>query len=100
MAQAVTQRLVENYYLLRKYLADFYCVHCLALMEVVMSDSEFVRKDVHDANLDTILILIDKTNERINDLKDSINRQFAIMGITIGAIQLGLALILYFLTKH
>ena len=69
-------------------------------MEVVMSDSEFVRKDVHDANLDTILILIDKTNERINDLKDSINRQFAIMGITIGAIQLGLALILYFLTKH
>ena len=65
-----------------------------------MSDSEFVRKDVHDANLDTILILIDKTNERINDLKDSINRQFAIMGITIGAIQLGLALILYFLTKH
>ena len=65
-----------------------------------MSDSEFVRKDVHDANLDTILILIDKTNERINDLKDSINRQLTIMGITIGAFQLGLALILYFLTKH
>ena len=51
-------------------------------------------------NGDTILILIDKTNERINDLKDSINRQFAIMGITIGVFQLGLALILYFLTKH
>ena len=65
-----------------------------------MPDSEFVRKDLHDANLDTILILIDKTNERINDLKDSINRQFAIMGITIGVFQLGLALILYFLTKH
>ena len=65
-----------------------------------MNEKDYVRKDVYDANLDTILLLEDKTNERINDVKDSINRQLTIMGITIGAFQLGLALILYFLTKH
>ena len=65
-----------------------------------MNEKDYVRKDVYDANLDTILLLEDKTNERINDVKDSINRQLTIMGITIGAFQLGLALILYVLTKH
>ena len=65
-----------------------------------MNDSEFVRKDLHDANIDTLLILNDKVNERINDLKDDISRQITLFGIVIGALQIGRAIVFYFLTKY
>ena len=75
-----------------------------------MSDSEFVRKDVHDANIETLAVAVDGTNsriddlrdevkERISDMKDSINRSLNIFALGIGILQIGLAVLLYFLTK-
>lgn len=61
-----------------------------------MSD-DVVRKDVWNAQIETLIVLIEKTNERINDLRDSVNRQFTIMGVMFAALQIGLAVILYFL---
>ena len=51
-----------------------------------MNDNDYVRKDVFDANVDTLLVLIDKTNERINDLKDDMSRNITILAGTIAGI--------------
>ena len=71
-----------------------------------MDEKDFVRKDVYEAEQDTLLLLNEKTNQRIDDLKDNINRQVNFWGITISviaglfaAMQIGLAIVLYFLSK-
>lgn len=75
-----------------------------------MSDSEYVRKDLHDANIETLAVAVDDTNsriddlrdetkERISDMKDSINRSLNLFALSVGILQIGLAVLLYFLTK-
>ena len=64
-----------------------------------MDENAYVRKDVFEAKIDTLLVLNDKTNERIDDLKDSVNRNFAVLGISFAAVQIGLAVVIYFLSK-
>ena len=71
-----------------------------------MDEKDFVRKDVYEAEQDTLLLLNEKTNQRIDDLKDNINRQVNFWGITISviaglfaAMQIGLAIVLYFSSK-
>ena len=74
-----------------------------------MSD-EFVRKETHDANIETLAVAVDDTNsriddlrdevkERISDMKDSINRTLNLFALGVGILQIGLAVLLYFLTK-
>lgn len=73
-------------------------------------NDEFVRKDVHDAQIETLAVAVDDTNsriddlrdeikERISDMKDSINRSLTLFALGLGFIQLGVALLLYILTK-
>ena len=56
-----------------------------------MSDDIFVRKDVYKAEQDNIITAISDTNERVNDLKDAMNRNIAILGIVITALGIVLA---------
>ena len=58
-------------------------------------NDDFVRKDVHDAQIDTLIVAINDTNSRIDDLKDRINdlhnqivMSWTILGVlgTIGAL--------------
>ena len=65
-----------------------------------MNDSDFVRNDLYQKDLDLIANELENTNKRIDDLKESISRQLTLTGIMIGTFQLGLALVLYFLTKQ
>ena len=61
-----------------------------------MEDKKYVSEEVLDAKIETLLVLDDKTNKRIDDLKDTLNRQFAILSVLFTALQVGIALILYF----
>ena len=65
-----------------------------------MNDNDFVRNDLYQKDLDLIANELDNTNKRIDDVKDSIGHNLALTAILVGVFQLGLALILYFLTKH
>lgn len=63
-----------------------------------------VSKQELETVVDKLLILHDKTNERITALENSISRQFSFWGITITVIavlfagmQIGIALALYYL---
>ena len=67
--------------------------------------NEFVSKEKHDADIDMLLVLIDKTNERINDVHQSTSRQISFWGIMtaiiaflFAGIQIGIAITLYFLS--
>ena len=67
--------------------------------------SEFVSKEKHDADVDMLLVLIDKTNERINEVNQSTSRQISLWGIMtaviaflFAGIQIGIAITLYFLS--
>ncbi|MBQ7154834.1 MAG: hypothetical protein IJR85_04695 [Synergistaceae bacterium] len=71
-----------------------------------MNEKDFVRKDVYGAEQDTLLMLDEKTNQRIDDLKDTVNRQVNFWGITVSiiagvfaAMQIGLAVVMYFLSR-
>ncbi len=67
--------------------------------------SEFVSKEKYEADIDMLLVLIDKTNERINEVNQSTNRQISFWGIMTAVIaflfaglQIGIAIMLYFLS--
>ncbi len=71
-----------------------------------MIDDIYVRKDVYQAEQDNIITAINDTNNRIDDLKDNINRTLALWGIGIGiiaflfaAMQIGIAIILFIMSK-
>ena len=71
-----------------------------------MPDNDYIRKDLYDAEQSVFLVMDEKTNKRIDDLKDSVSRQINLWGITISviaalfaAMQIGLAIVLYFLTQ-
>ena len=80
------------------------------LEAILMSDDIYVRKDVNEAQNDLLVTAIADTdkriddlrsemNERINDIHNSINHALTIAGIVFAAVQIGLAVILFFLTK-
>ena len=60
-------------------------------------NDEYVTKELFDAKIETLLVLYDDTNKRIDDLKDSMNRHFAVLSVMFGMLQVGIAVILYFL---
>ena len=71
-----------------------------------MNEKDYIRKDVYDAEQNVFLVMDEKTNKRIDDLKDSVNRQINLWGMTISAIavffaviQVGLAIVLWFLSR-
>ena len=67
-------------------------------------DTNFVSKQEHDADIDQLTLAIQDTRERIEDYKQTTNQQISFWGIAVAVIavvfavlQVGLALILYFL---
>ena len=46
-----------------------------------MNDKEFVTREEFEAKIDMLLIANDAANKRIDDLRDSMNRNFALFGI-------------------
>lgn len=70
-----------------------------------MSD-EFVRKDVYEADQNTIVAEIASIQDRLDDYKESTTRQNNNLGIMIAIIafifagmQIGIAITLFFLTR-
>lgn len=68
--------------------------------------SEFVSKEKHDADVEMLTLAISDTRERIEDYKDSTNRQISFWGLTIAAIallfagmQIGIAVVLYIMSQ-
>lgn len=63
---------------------------------------EYVRKDLHDEQLehikDAFYIAVQDMNGRIDDLKTTINYLLAVMGIFLAAIGIALPVVLYYLT--
>lgn len=71
-----------------------------------MNENDFVRKEIFDERTSHLTTAINDTRDRIDDVENSIGHQISFWGIlmTVVAVlfagmQLGLALILYFLTK-
>ncbi len=64
-----------------------------------MNDNDFVRKDLYQKDIDFIANEVDNTNKRIDDLSNSISHQLTWMGVVITSFQIGIALIIFFLTK-
>ncbi len=65
-----------------------------------MSDKDYVTREELDAKIDVLLIANDAANKRIDDLRDNMNRSFAILGIaaTLFAVLLaGLQIAIVFL---
>ncbi len=65
-----------------------------------MSDNEFVRRDLYEKDIDLIINELENTDKRVTDFKDSVSHQMAWTTLLIGVFQIGLALILFFLTKR
>lgn len=61
-----------------------------------MNENDYVRKDVHEAEQDHLLDMIDALNKRIDDLKDSMNRIMTLGGIIITAVSVLLPVILHY----
>lgn len=49
-----------------------------------MTDNSTPSREELNAKIDMLLIAIDNTNKRIDDLRDNINRTFSIFGAAIG----------------
>ena len=75
-----------------------------------MNENEFVRKDVHDAEQETLLVAINNANDRIDDLRDTVNerlddikeassRSINLLTLSLAVVQMAIALVLYFLKK-
>ena len=64
-----------------------------------MDSKDTVSKEVFDSKVETLLILHDKTNERIDDLHSYITWGFSLLGILFVIVQLGIGFLLYLLTK-
>ena len=62
-------------------------------------DDEYVTKEKLNDKIDTLLVLHDKTNERIDDLHSYITWGFSIIGAVFTIVQIGLGFLLYLLTK-
>ena len=62
-----------------------------------MDKDIYLRKDIYDAEQDTLLVLLQDTNKRIDDLQNSISHWFSIIGTLFVVIQIGFALLFYFL---
>ncbi len=67
---------------------------------------EYVSEKVHKAEIETVLVavdgtkdLIDATNKRIDDLQNTVSRQFTILGVIIAVIQIIFAVIIFFLSS-
>lgn len=69
---------------------------------------EYVRKDVHEAELDSLIISINNTNDRIDDLRNSVNERLddikeanshsmAMLTIALSVVQIAIAIVLYLL---
>lgn len=68
--------------------------------------SDFVSQQKHDADIELLTLAISDTRERIEDYKDSTNRQISFWGLTIAAIallfagmQIGIAVVLYIMSQ-
>ncbi len=64
-----------------------------------MNENEYVRKDIFEERLDHITTAINDTNQRIDDLKDSVNRNFSVLMIVFAMVQIGIGFLLYVLAK-
>lgn len=64
-----------------------------------MNEKDYVTKEVFDSKIDTLLILDEKTNQRVDDVKDAINWHFSVLTITFAIVQIGIGFLLYILTK-
>ena len=64
-----------------------------------MNENEYVRKDIFEERLDHITTAINDTNQRIDDLKDSVNRNFSVLTIVFAMVQIGIGFLLYVLAK-
>ena len=64
-----------------------------------MNDSEFVRKDLHDKDIDILIQECNNLNNRIDDMKAFVSWGFSILGILLVVVQLGVGFILYLITK-
>ena len=69
-----------------------------------MTEQEYITREEFDAKIETLLVLYDKTNERITDAKEETSRQISFWGIVVGVIaflfagmQIGMAIVLYLL---
>ena len=49
-----------------------------------MQEKDYPSREELNARIDMLLIAIDNTNKRIDDLRDNINRTFSVFGIAIG----------------
>ena len=49
-----------------------------------MQENHYPSHEELNAKIDMLLIAIDNTNKRIDDLRDNINRTFTVFGIAIG----------------
>ncbi|MBQ7543874.1 MAG: hypothetical protein IJT02_02920 [Synergistaceae bacterium] len=64
-----------------------------------MNDNDFVRKDLHDKDIDIVIQETNNLNNRIDDLKSFVSWGFSILGILLVVVQLGVGFILYLITK-
>lgn len=64
-----------------------------------MNDAEYVRKDVHDEQINHLITAINAVSDRVDDLKDSVNRNFSVLAIVFTIVQIGIGFLLYVLTK-
>ncbi len=64
-----------------------------------MDEKEYVTKEIFDSKIDTLLILNDKTNERINDLHSYISWGYSILAGAFVIVQIGIGFLLYVLAK-
>ena len=64
-----------------------------------MNDNDFVRKDLHDKDMDIIIQETNNLNNRIDDIKSFVSWGFSILGILLVVVQLGVGFILYLITK-
>ena len=69
-----------------------------------MNEKNFVTKEEFDATIDTLLVLNDQTNKRIDDMENRLSRQtnlwgiiMTLIGVLFAGMQIGIAIILYFL---
>ncbi len=64
-----------------------------------MNENEYVRKDIFDERADHLATAINDTNNRIDDIKDSVNWNFAVLTGTFVIVQIGIGFLLYILAR-
>ena len=71
-------------------------------------NDEYVRKDVHEAELESLIISINNANDRIDDLRNSVNERLddikqanshsmTMLTIVLSVVQIAVAVVLYLL---